>query len=586
MDSFQEYKRKSNTIAKIITDCFDERDLIDTINKSKIIDMETDIGIILSNLKILDPYLLPYFEEEIINRYGTGIITRNIQEIGIKELFLLSSRTKNEELDEYINKNLKWTLDKIEGIDLKCLTKWILGKKVRTNPKLFMPKIIKMINCKDRKKLLEMILQNPDLGDINDYLSDFLNTKIRPSEMEKLLVEMERKQEIDDLLLLQAVDKNMKGIVENYHSFERIGFEKFIDELIKIENKIPEENPELAKTKQRIKETIENNLHQILEKHNYNVNLIERFRKLNIDNSILKQLQENIAEAQHGIDLIKYIQSCKNAEGFDLNWDFDDITNHLFKEEEGALSIDAVDKKMISKIIEELCESQDIGIKDLEFAGGGFYSQNIKIGDYVLKLGRERITNEIRNHRRIIKPIIRQQTNRAGKAKVPNLFIEVQNAVDTKWYEGMSEKEVDECLYQIYKELMDENVVWTDIKPENVGRLLKPNKENLKVYGEEIQSSDYSVGFIGERKGETLRPGELVVIDTDYIYTKGENVDVPIVSKFGKFRERYKKERKRDNKLKIKKLIEDGRYDPVGVKNIKEMFDKEKLKNRGKEKEK
>lgn len=586
MDSFQKYEEKSDTIAKIITDCFDERDLIAKIRKSKIIDLESNIVDILSNLKKLDPLLVPFFEEEVINIYGIEIITKNIQEIGVNDLLLLASISKNQEIERYINKNLEWILDKIEIIDLKSLTKLISGEKVKDNPELFIPKIIKRINCEDRKFLLELILQNSDLGDINSYLSDFLNTEKGFPNMENLLVEMERKQEIDDLLLLQAIAKNIKSIIDNYHCFERIEFKKFIDELIKIEDKIPEENPGFAKAKQRIKETIENNLHQILEKHNYNVNLIERFRKLNIDNSILKQFQKNIAEAQHGIDLIKYIQSCKNAEEFDLNWDYDDITNHLFKEKEGTLTIDAVDKKMISKIIEELCESQDVGIKDLEFAGGGCYSQNIKIGDYVLKLGRERITNEIRNHRRIIKPIIRQQTNRTGKENVPNLFVEVQNAVDTKWYEGMSEKEVDECLYQIYKELMDENVVWTDIKPENVGRLLKPNKENLTIYGEEIQSSDYSVGFIGERKGEILKPGELVVIDTDYIYTKGKNVDVPIVSKFGEFMERYKKERKRDNRLKIKKLIKNGKYDPVGVKNIKEMFDKEKLKNRGKEKEK
>lgn len=586
MDAFQEYKRKICEITKVITDCLDERDLINKINESKAIDLESDIAVILSNLKIMDPLLTPYFEEEIINRYGIGIITRNMQEVGVEELLLLSSISENQELEDYINENLQWILDKIESIDLQCLKKLILGEKVRENPKLFIPKIIKIINCEDRKKLLELILQNPDLGAINDYLSDFFNTERSFPRIGRLLVEMEKKQEIDDLLLLQTVAKNMKNIMENYYSFETIEFGKFIDELIKIEGKIPEENLELAKTKQIIKETVENNLPEILEKYNYNVSLIERFRKLNIDNSILKQFQENIAKAQHGIDLIKYIQSCKNAEGFDLNWNFEDVVNHLFKEGEEPLVIDAVDKKMISRIIEELCESQGVGIKDLEFAGAGFYSQNIKIGDYVLKLGRERITNEIRKHRRIIKPIIRQQTNIAGEKNVPNLFVEVQNAVDTKWYEGMSEEEVDEVLYQIYKELMDESIVWTDIKPENIGRLLKPNKENLTVYGEEIQSSDYAIGFIGERKGKILRPGELVVIDTDYIYKKGEEVGTPLVSKFKEFSERYEKERKRDNKLKIKKLIEDGKYDPVGVKNIKEMFAKEKLKNRGEEKEK
>ena len=33
----------------------------------------------------------------------------------------------------------------------------------------------------------------------------------------------------------------------------------------------------------------------------------------------------------------------------------------------------------------------------------------------------------------------------------------------------------------IYCELRDKNIVWTDVKKENVGRLLKPNKENFEI---------------------------------------------------------------------------------------------------------
>ena len=37
MDAFQEYKRKICEITKVITDCLDERDLINKINESKAI---------------------------------------------------------------------------------------------------------------------------------------------------------------------------------------------------------------------------------------------------------------------------------------------------------------------------------------------------------------------------------------------------------------------------------------------------------------------------------------------------------------------------------------------------------------------
>ena len=84
-----------------------------------------------------------------------------------------------------------------------------------------------------------------------------------------------------------------------------------------------------------------------------------------------------------------------------------------------------------------------------------------------------------------------------------------------------------------------EGVVWTDIKKENVGRLIRANKTNyytetlegdlkepktLKIMQKELNVSDNSVGIFDRREEECMQPGELVILDTDYIF-KEEDID-------------------------------------------------------------
>lgn len=203
----------------------------------------------------------------------------------------------------------------------------------------------------------------------------------------------------------------------------------------------------------------------------------------------------------------------------------------------------------IATIIRELMAKSngDINIKNIELAGVGGFSQALKIGDYILKIGDERATEYIPNDKRILQPIIRQYIE--PKKHTHNNFIEIQNAVDADWWHGMTDKEIDDILYKIYEEMRERGKTWYDLKKENVGRLLKPNRINYKyrdIDGTEkdLRPTKSATGFIeNEEPDEILEAGEYVIIDTDLIKL-GKNQ--PNLST-KKFEERYKSEKYKKN---------------------------------------
>lgn len=202
-----------------------------------------------------------------------------------------------------------------------------------------------------------------------------------------------------------------------------------------------------------------------------------------------------------------------------------------------SLHSNAEDKtilKMLEIIYKRLMEKQQLNIKDIEILGKGAFSSSYKIGQYVLKFGEPRKTEKIPYHRRILQPVIRQDISPNDEK---NLYIEIQNEVDNKWYNGMTEQQIQEELYKIYKEMRESGIIWTDVKKENVGRLIRPNKTNyysetlegniedeetLKTTERELEVSDDSVGIFGRKKEDCLQSGEFVILDTDYIFKEEE----------------------------------------------------------------
>lgn len=194
---------------------------------------------------------------------------------------------------------------------------------------------------------------------------------------------------------------------------------------------------------------------------------------------------------------------------------------------------------IITMIINELCDYENVTLADIKSLKNGVYSNVILIGDKVFKMGYERGTYNIPNSKYILKPIIRKNLNEISDMKVT---IEVSEKVDTNI--DLSEEE----LYEFYKKLRKEGIVFSDIKSDNVGVLLKDNI----VHYENVSLDDTQKGF-DKNNTEVLKKGELVIIDTDFLYKDTE-------SEFGmyngeltvEFEERYKQELKNEKIMKYK----------------------------------
>lgn len=166
--------------------------------------------------------------------------------------------------------------------------------------------------------------------------------------------------------------------------------------------------------------------------------------------------------------------------------------------------------------------------------GNGEFSFVYKIGDKILKVGSPRGEFKMPNHRRILQPLARKAfRNRLGKTMA---CVEISEEVDT----NIEQKDPEE-LYKLWKELRDEGVIWTDVTWENVGRLKKKNIPSLN--GEEMYVEPEAAGFKNKYKGKPLEKGELVILDTDFIFE--ENSPYLRWFNFGyakSFEDRYKKE--------------------------------------------
>ena len=214
--------------------------------------------------------------------------------------------------------------------------------------------------------------------------------------------------------------------------------------------------------------------------------------------------------------------------------------NSIFCETDNLLRItDPTLREMIRLLVIEIMENENAKFSDITYSGGGF-SRVILIGDKVIKTGNKRATKEIPNNPYIIAPLLRQEV----KLEDGSAFIEVTERVDT------SNPPSHEELYQLYKNLRDLGLIWTDIKGTNVGRL---KKENIIHWKEELAPSEEVLGLQPKRGDKVLNVGDLVILDADFIYDENDpNINYTNQKELNKqFEERYQKEKKGEP---IKKL--------------------------------
>ena len=206
-----------------------------------------------------------------------------------------------------------------------------------------------------------------------------------------------------------------------------------------------------------------------------------------------------------------------------LDTRLDDIVNEISNNSRDSLTV-----KMI---IQELMEEEKIKPSDIEFSAKGGFGRVFKIGDKVLKYGREAHNAELPyNSELFLQPLVRQSLNGAD-------FLEVYEQVDV----GGSRED----MYQLFKALLDQGLLWTDIKPGNMGRLRRENT----IHFEGIDSvSHRAVGFREDKEIPIAQPGDFVLIDLDFVFLAGTEYEVPLERRaqenFEEFKARYIREKK------------------------------------------
>lgn len=235
--------------------------------------------------------------------------------------------------------------------------------------------------------------------------------------------------------------------------------------------------------------------------------------------------------------------------------------NSIFCEINKRVKIeDTTLKEVVKLIILDVLKNENVKLSDITYNCGGL-SSVLLIGNKVIKIG-DRATKSFPNNPYIISPLLRKKLEFNGEF----CFVEVTERVDT------SKKASKEELYQLFKKLRNLNLVWTDIKEDNVGRL---KKENIIHWRQNLNPTDGVLG-LDVKRGETiLKEGDLVILDADFIYDENDpninyinNKDI-----YDEFEKRYQKE--------IKELKEQETKSDLNVIDFNEINDYEVSEHKG-----
>lgn len=191
-------------------------------------------------------------------------------------------------------------------------------------------------------------------------------------------------------------------------------------------------------------------------------------------------------------------------------------------------------RSFIFLLLDEISKNESTSISSTEFIGTGGYSAVFAIKTKVIKIGIERKTPHFPNNPYILKPLLRKTITIDN---IP-IFFEVTEKVDTNINDITKEE-----IYKLYKNIREIGLIWTDVKIDNVGRLIKDNK----IYWyENITPSDETLEFTKTIGNHQLKKGELIVLDWDYIYNENDhNINSKMSNLQTEFEKTYQKELKK-----------------------------------------
>ena len=323
---------------------------------------------------------------------------------------------------------------------------------------------------------------------------------------------------IEKIIKYQFVDC---GIISSYydkffdfcnyihHSFDNII--DYVDNNINLSSSFDVSSYIVKILCKKYKESVIRNIDFFIEKTKYPLYLKKILKDNNYDKSIIDKIDNKI---DNNIDKVIY-------EILDDQISFYKIKNDRIMD-------------FLKIVIKELCEYEKVKYHDISRLSSGAYSNAVSIGNKVLKIGQKRHIFNIKNNKRFLKPLYRNEIKKDNEV----LFcIEITELVDT-------ENITLEDVYSLYKELRDKKLVWTDCKEDNIGRLIKDNK----IYFNDIDKVDKVATSYQDDNFEILKAGDLVIIDNDYIYDEDyffQNEDQIFIpsENFEEFETRYQEEK-------------------------------------------
>lgn len=599
--SFEDFSNKLNAIVI----CNSVEDIL----ASDILDSVQDYSMIMQNL--LDTELKAQFAVNMMNNGHTNIVVENIGALDINENIKIGKENQEfmqiflenfEQSLENTNEVYEYTLEDLGSTQIPSKEndgEVLSGKDIihsnwkaltEKSSAISRSKLFHILNTTtEGKQIIQDELPTLFYSDsshmYNFLMRNILNDKIVSKEQMANLILANPTRMVSD-----SFD------VKEEYMFDADNFMDLLGQIDEILETTPNLDPtKIQGARSNIEEYIAQNFEQLLERLKAKEEKNEREGYSIKDLKALKFLNTD----KHLIDE----ELAKNYEEISSNTQKEDIMDvlHLFSDvgvEEKNIDIETAMKQTfsaitdedlqwaISRMATELLQDQNASLKDMEIFGKGHYSRSMKIGEYIFKVGEDRSTSEIPYDERIIQPLTRRKLE---GTKGEEVYVEVQNLVDKDWYKGLSDEEVDEELYKIYSEMRDRGHRWTDVRKDNVGRLLKPNTPEFDINGNRIQPEDSAIGFTGNSNERRVLPaGELVIIDTDFIFEQDQKYSGSIASAHKRFEARYLKEVMERENQETPKLLSstiEASKEQISNKDIQGMSQSVIASQKGQEKE-
>lgn len=165
----------------------------------------------------------------------------------------------------------------------------------------------------------------------------------------------------------------------------------------------------------------------------------------------------------------------------------------------------------ITYMIEKYAEEQDKSLFDITKIGYGTYSKVYRLGNKVIKTSGKRGTPNIIENNRILIPD--QLINIKGN------IIEINDYV-----EGIGDVSEDE-IYEVYKDLREQGIVWFDPWYNNIGRL---NETALKSQERKLKTRPNTPLLVENRRfiHRQLKVNDPVIIDLEFLIDENDEDEI------------------------------------------------------------